>query len=129
MGVKMEIEEINDEIIKMAKNEVIEKWKKLGVDVDEAKKINIEEYVNRFNITDEYKKKLIKEILRIGIEKDVILDFPYVKNLSIRLINGLIINDLDKMSYDELTLLYKKMLSADLKKLFFTRKNHFFHWQ
>jgi len=125
----MEIEEINDEIIKIAKKEVIEKWKKLGVDVDEAKKINIEEYVNRFNITDEYKKKLIKEILRIGIEKDVILDFPYVKNLSIRLINGLIINDLDKMSYDELTLLYKKMLSADLKKLFFTRKSHFWYWQ
>ena len=125
----MEIEEINDEIVEKAKIEVLNKWKSLGVDVDEAKKINIEEYVNRFNITDEYKKKLIKEILKIGIEKDVILDFPYVKYLSIRLINGLIINDLDKMSYDELTLLYKKMLSADLKKLFFTRKSHFWYWQ
>jgi hypothetical protein len=129
LGGKMEIEEINDEIVEKAKIEVLNKWKSLGVDVDEAKKINIEEYVNRFNITDEYKKKLIKEILKIGIEKDVILDFPYVKNLSIRLINGLIINDLDKMSYDELTLLYKKMLSADLKKLFFTRKSHFWYWQ
>ena len=121
--------EIDDKIIEMAKNEVIEKWKKLGYNIEETKKIDIDEFLNRFNI-DEYKKQLIKEILRIGIEKDIIIAFLYdYKTITIKLINGLIIHDLQNMSYDELLLLYKRMRTADLKKLFFTRKNHFWYWQ
>jgi len=121
--------EIDDKIIEMAKNEVIEKWKKLGYNIEETKKIDIDEFLNRFNI-DEYKKQLIKEILVTGIQKDIIIAFLYdYKTISIKLINGLVIHNLNKMPYEELLLLYKKMKSATLKKLFFTKKSHFFHWQ
>jgi hypothetical protein len=120
--------EIDEEIVEMAKNEVLERWKNEGYDVDEIKKIDIDEFLSKFDI-DENKKQLIKEILEIGIQKDVILAFPYYKHLTIKLINGLEIHDLDKMSFDELFLLYSRMRTADLKKLFFTRKNHFWIWQ
>jgi len=125
---KISIGEIDDEIVEMAKKEVIEKWKKLGYNIEETKKIDIDEFLNRFNI-DEYKKQLIKEILVTGIQKDIIIAFLYDKTITIKLINGLIIHDLQNMSHDELLLLYKRMRTADLKKLFFTRKNHFWYWQ
>jgi hypothetical protein len=121
--------EIDKEIVEKAKNEVLERWKKEGYDINEVKNMDIDEFLNRFNITDEYKKKLIKEILEIGIKKDVIIAFPYPKYLTIRLINGLIIHDLDKMSLTELEMLYKRMRIADVKKLFFTKKNLFWYWQ
>jgi len=121
--------EIDDEIVEKAKIEVLNRWKNEGYDIEKIKKIDIDEFLNRFNI-EEDKKMLIKEILRIGIEKDIIIAFLYdYKTISIKLINGLVIHDLDKMPYEELLLLYKKMKSATLKKLFFTRKNHFYHWQ
>ena len=126
---KISIGEIDDEIVEMAKNEILNKWKSLGYNIEEIKKINIEEYVNRFNIENEDKKMLIKEILLNGIKKDIIIAFPYDEHLTIKLINGLVIHDLDKMPYEELLLLYKKMKSATLKKLFFTRKSHFWYWQ
>jgi len=125
----MEIKEINDEIIEKAKAEVLSRWRNLGYDVDEIKKIDLDEFLNRFNI-DEYKKELIKEILKIGIDKEIIIAFLYDdKTITIQLINGLIIHDLQTMDYRELLLLYSRMKTADLKKLFFTRKNHFWYWQ
>jgi hypothetical protein len=117
--------EIDKEIVEMAKIEILNRWKSMGLYDENIKKIDIDDYVEKFNIEYE-KKRLIKEILRIGIQKDIIISLTL---LTIRLINGLIIHNLDKMSYDELTLLYKRMKTADLKKLFFTRKNHFFNWQ
>jgi hypothetical protein len=119
--------EIDEEIIEMAKNEVLNRWRNEGYDVDEIKKIDIDEFLSKFDI-DENKKQLIREILKIGIQKDIIIAFVY-GGITIKLINGLVIYDLDKMSFDELLLLYKRMRTADLKKLFFTRKNHFWIWQ
>jgi hypothetical protein len=126
---KIAIGQIDDEIVKKAKDEVLNRWKNEGYDIEEIKKIDIDEFLNRFNIENEDKKMLIKEILLNGIKKDIIIAFPYDEHLTIKLINGLVIHDLDKMSHDELLLLYKRMRTADLKKLFFTRKNHFWYWQ
>jgi hypothetical protein len=118
--------EIDEEIIEMAKNEVLNRWRNEGYDVDEIKKIDIDEFLSKFNI-EENKKKLIKEILNEGIKKDIIIAFVY-GGITIKLINGLVIYDLDKMSLNELMLLYKKIRTADLKKLFFTKKNLFLRW-
>jgi len=125
---KIAIGQIDDEIVEKAKDEVLNRWKNEGYDIEKIKKIDIDEFLNRFNI-EEDKKMLIKEILVTGIQKDIIIAFPYTNTISIKLINGLIIHDLQNMSYDELLLLYKRMRTADLKKLFFTRKNHFWYWQ
>jgi hypothetical protein len=126
---KIAIGQIDDEIVEKAKDEVLNRWKNEGYDIEEIKKIDIDEFLNRFNI-EEDKKMLIKEILLNGIKKDIIIAFLYdYKTISIKLINGLVIHDLDKMPYEELLLLYKRMRTADLKKLFFTRKNHFWYWQ
>ena len=125
---KIAIGQIDDEIVEKAKIEVLNRWKNEGYDIEKIKKIDIDEFLNRFNI-EEDKKMLIKEILVTGIQKDIIIAFPYDEHLTIKLINGLIIHNLDKMSHDELLLLYKKMKSVTLKKIFFTRKNHFWYWQ
>jgi hypothetical protein len=117
--------EIDKEIVEKAKIEILNRWKSMNLYDENIKKIDIDDYVEKFNIEYE-KKRLIKEILRIGIQKDIIISLTL---LTIRLINGLIIHNLDKMSLTELEMLYKRMRTADLKKLFFTRKNHFWYWQ
>ena len=122
----MDYEKIDDETIEKAKNEVIEKWKSLGWDINYVKNLDIDKFIEKLNINDENKKKLIKQILEIGIQKDIIL---YVNNFTIKLINGIEIHDFANKSYYELLLLYKRIKSANLKMLFFTRKNHFWIWQ
>jgi hypothetical protein len=122
----MNYEEINDEIVEKAKNEVLSKWRAMGYDIEYVKNLDIDKFIEKLNINDENKKKLIKEILRIGIEKDIIL---YVNNFTIKLINGIEIHNFANKSFYELLLLYKRIKSANLKMLFFTRKNHFWIWQ
>jgi hypothetical protein len=126
MVIKMNDEEINDEVIEKAKEDVLNKWKSMGYDISYVKSLDIDKFIEKLNISDEQKKKLIREILKIGIQKDVIL---YVNNFTIKLINGIEIHNFANKSYYELMLLYKRVKSANLKMLFFTRKNHFWYWQ
>jgi hypothetical protein len=115
-------EKYDREFLERAKEDVLNKWKSMGYNIDDVKNLDVEEYINRF-FNDEQKKSLIKQILNEGIKKDIIIA---VIGTRIKLINGVEI-DLNTSLYD-LLLLYKKMRKATIEKLFFTKKNLFLRW-
>jgi hypothetical protein len=114
---------MDEEFLERAKEDVLNKWKSMGYDIEYVRNLDVEEYINRF-FNDEQKKALIKQILNEGIKKDIIIA---ITGTRVKFINGIEI-DLNKSIY-ELSLLYKKVCEATIKKLFFTKKNLFFYWQ